>query len=106
MPELERAVDVLGYEDPLHRDFLRPVHLDQLDDAYLDDSQPLGERSAGGGDAALGDDAHLAALAVDDSETRAQTAGVEPENARGAGRQHARDRRRGSDRTRAKATPG
>jgi hypothetical protein len=79
---------------------------DQLDDFRVDDSQPVRERTAGGCDAALGDDAHLAAFAVDDSKTGAQTAGVEPENARGAGRQHARDRRRGSDRIRAKATPG
>jgi hypothetical protein len=68
------------------------VDRDQLDDLRVDDSQPIRERTAGGCDAALRDDAHLAAFAVDDSEPRAQTAGIEPENARGPDRQQARDR--------------
>ena len=57
LAELERAVGILGEEHAFDGDFLGRVLRDQLRHARMNDAQPVGQRSAGGGDAALRDDA-------------------------------------------------
>ena len=61
LAELERAVGVLGEEHAFDGDLLRAMQADELGDPGVDDAQPIGERTAGGGDAALRDDGERAA---------------------------------------------
>src|SRR5256885_1694943 len=106
LTELERAVGILREEHALDGDLDRAVRDDELGDPRMDEPQAIGEWPARSRDAALRDDAQRAALAVDDAEAGAQTAGVETEDARTGGRQHPHDRRCRRVRVGTVTTPG
>jgi GTP pyrophosphokinase len=106
LAELERAIRVLRQKHSLDRDLLGTVRRDQLDDFRVDDAQAIREWSARRGDAALGDDAQGAVIAVDDAETGAQTPRIETQDARGTGRQKTGDGRRGRGGIGPEPTPG
>src|SRR6185503_7438879 len=88
LAELERAVDILREENAFDGDLLRRMQRDQLRDPRVNDAQPVGQRAAGGGDAALRHDPQLAAIAIDDAETGAQRAGVQPQYSRRSARRN------------------
>ena len=72
LAEFECAVGVLGEEHAFDGDFLRAVQADQLGDPGVDQAQPIGERTAGGCDAALRDDGERAGRAIDDADSRCE----------------------------------
>ncbi len=96
LAQLERAVGVLGHEYAFDGNFLWRMLRDQLRDSRMDQAQPVGQRSARGGDAALRDDAQSAGFAVDDAEAGAQASRIETEDARRTTRRHARENCGGS----------
>ena len=57
LAQLERTVGVLGHEYAFDGNFLGRMLCDQLRDTRVYQAQSVGQRSAGGGDAALRDDA-------------------------------------------------
>ena len=86
LAELERAVGVLGKEHAFDGDLLRAMQADELGDLGVDDAQTIGERAAGGCDAALRDDGERAGGAIDDAIAGTKRAGIEPEDARRSAR--------------------
>lgn len=72
LAQLQGTVGILREEHALDRDLLGTMFGDELGNLGVDDTQPIAQRPTRGGDAALGNDAQLTALVIDDAETGAQ----------------------------------